>query len=121
MKAAKRPRPSKIAALNFRVYRIPKLLKESVGAARTAKGQTVEAFVNGAVDEHLEALVKVLLQSLGEKSSAGTVPARLPMHDETTKALSAASAKIGVPASHLFLACLNRASAIAPTRRRRGK
>ena len=105
MKAAKRPRTLKNATLNFRVYRLSKSLKERVGAARSAKGQTVEDFVNSAVGDHLEVLVEQLLESLGEKPSEGTAPARLPMHDETMKALSTASAKIGVPASHLFLAC----------------
>lgn len=121
MKTTKRPRTSKMPSLTFRVYRIPKSLKGRVAAVRTAKEQTVEAFVNSAVSEHLEALVEGLLDSLGEKLSEGTVPARLPMHDDTTKALSAASAKIGVPASHLFLACLSRATATAPARRRRSK
>jgi len=120
MKTTKRQRAPKIAALNFRVYQIPKGLKERVSTARADKEQTVEAFVNGAVDTHIGSLVEELLKSLGEKSSDATTPARLPLHDVTLKMLSVASKRTGIAASHLFLACLGRAAEAHSGRRRRG-
>jgi hypothetical protein len=63
-----------------RTYRIPEELRAAVLARRTALGQTVRAFVAGAVARELPALVEALAAlGLSRPAAAGLRPIRLPL------------------------------------------
>ena len=100
-----------------RVYQCPEALRLAVGERRRALGQTLRAFIAGAVEGELNRLVAQLREVLPLPTGA-TRPARLPLSEPLLKALRRAGDETGLPASRLLLACLARAA--RRRRRRRG-
>ena len=99
---------SKLHELEFRVFRVPEILKLELRSARKAANLSNELFICKSCDRHLEELVSEL-KSLGIQSPAGTLKAaRWPFRDETLKRLRQASAATNIPANTLLLICLSR-------------
>jgi hypothetical protein len=99
---------SKLHELEFRVFRVPEILKEQLRTAREAEKMSNELFICKSCDLHLEELVRELI-ALGVQSPSGTMkPARWPFRDETLKRLRKASAATNILASTLLQICLSR-------------
>ena len=90
----------------YRVYQISKALKLEVAADRISQDMNQQDHLQLVVDDHLDGLVETLL-GLGIQAGKQCGPARYPMTDKSLAALRKASARTGVPACDLLMACLH--------------
>lgn len=99
---------SKLHEITFRVFKIPKNLKDQVRTAREKSGTRNQDLISSACDTHLQKLVSEL-HALGLRSPKGPIQSvRWPFTDELLKQLRAASAITHVPANTLLQICLSR-------------
>lgn len=90
---------------NYRVYKIPKALRQAAKADRLNREQRLANYLDDAVAQQLDQIVDGL-NILGIKAQVNTGPCRWPVSDMLLAKLRKASDKSGIAASHLLIACL---------------
>ena len=106
--AKKRP-TSDAESVSRRVYYLPEELRAAINRQRAAWGMTVGEFTVDAVTSELPRINRVLKEHLPNPAGK-TRPMRVPMPYHLLEILKEASAKSGLPATKLLLACLSLAS-----------
>lgn len=90
---------------NYRVYKVPKALRQAAKADRLNREQRLADYLDDAVDKQLDQIVDGL-NALGIKAQVKTGACRWPVSDKLLAKLRKASERTGIAASHLLIACL---------------
>jgi hypothetical protein len=90
---------------NYRVYKVPKALRQATKADRLNREERLADYLDDAVAQQLDQIVDGL-NTLGIKAQVKTGACRWPVSDMLLMKLRKASDKTGIAASYLLIACL---------------
>ena len=91
---------------NYRVYKVPKALRQAAKADRLKREQRLADYLDDAVAQQLDQIVDGL-NTLGIKAQVKTGHCRWPVNDKRLAKLRKGSERTGIAASHLLIACLD--------------
>jgi hypothetical protein len=109
MPAKHRPNP-KTQETIYRVYRVPEPLRKAMRQRRAQRDQTVQEFIQTAVEDELPRLVESLGKLHIGPADPDSRPAKLPLNERLLATLRQASIETGLSQSQLLLASLRAAT-----------